>query len=164
MTKTKDKNPHLKETKDKNPHLKETKDKNPHLKETKDKELKGKSNLVGRVKKVIKKSRRKLGEEKFEKELQRTIEFLAQLQTKLDNSHGAGESGKALAKVEKKSTQRTGKKVEQKVARNAPKKTQPGKKGVKKPAGNGVGKKRKGAPIEDAAPATESRVALHAKA
>src|SRR5262245_62580919 len=55
-----------------------TKDKTPHLKETKDKELKGKNNLVGRVKKVIKKSRRKLGEEKFEKELQRTIEFLAQ--------------------------------------------------------------------------------------
>jgi exonuclease VII small subunit len=146
MTKTKDKNPQLKDTRDK---------------ETKDKELKGKGNLVGRVKKVIKKSRRKLGEEKFEKELQRTIEFLAQLQTKLDNSHGAGESGKALAKVEKKSAQRAGKKVEQKVARNAPKKPQHGK---KKPAGNGVGKKRKGAPIEDASPAAESRAALQAKA
>src|SRR6266542_4344329 len=89
MTKTKDKTPHLKETKDKEAKGKETKDKEP-----KNKELKGKSNLVGRVKKVIKKSRRKLGEEKFEKQLRRTIEFLAQLQTKLDNSHAPGESGK----------------------------------------------------------------------
>lgn len=39
--------------------------------------------LVGRVKKVVKKSRRKLSEEKFEKELQRTIVFLEQLQAKL---------------------------------------------------------------------------------
>ncbi|HKQ75519.1 MAG TPA: hypothetical protein VJ810_17600, partial [Blastocatellia bacterium] len=75
MTKTKDKTPHLKDTKDK-----DTKDKDAKDKDAKDRELKGKSNLVGRVKKVIKKSRRKLGEEKFEKELQRTIEFLAQLQ------------------------------------------------------------------------------------
>lgn len=154
MTKTKDKNPHLKETMDK-----ETMDK-----ETKNKEPKGKSNLVGRVKKVIKKSRRKLGEEKFEKELRRTIEFLAQLQTKLDNSNSASENGKVLAKVEKKPAQRAGKKVEQKVARNAPKKAQPDKKSVKKPAGNGVGKKRKGAQIEDAAPAAKSGAALQAEA
>jgi hypothetical protein len=153
MTKTKDKIPHIKETRDK-----ETKDK-----DIKDKEMKGKSNLIGRVKKVIKQSRRKLGEEKFEKQLRRTIEFLAQLQTKLDKSHSAGESGKPLAKVEKKSAQRTGKKVEQKVARNAPKKTHPDKKSVKKPAGNGVGKKRKGAPSEDAASGAESRAALQAK-
>jgi hypothetical protein len=153
MTKTKDKIPHIKETRDK-----DTKDK-----DTKDKEPRGKGNLVGRVKKVIKKSRRKLGEEKFEKELKRTIEFLAQLQTKLDISHSAGESDKPLAKVEKKSAQRSGKKVEQKVARNAPKKTQPDKKNGKKPAGNGVGKKRKGAPIEDAASGAESRAALQAK-
>lgn len=149
MTKTKDKNPHLKEAKDK---------------EAKNKEPKGKSNLVGRVKKVIKKSRRKLSEEKFEKELRRTIEFLAQLQTKLDNSHNAGESGKALAKVEKKPAQRAVKKVEQKVARNAPKKAQPDKKSVKKPAGNGVGKKRKGAQSEDAAPAAKSGAALQVEA
>jgi hypothetical protein len=158
MTKTKGKTPYLKETKDKQAKDKEAKDK-----EAKDKEPKGKSNLVGRVKKVIKKSRRKLGEEKFEKQLRRTIEFLAQLQTKLDNSHAPGESGKPLAKVEKKPAPRAGKKVEQD-ARNSPKKARPDKKGMKKPAGNGVGKKRKGLQIEDAAPAAESRAALQVEA
>jgi hypothetical protein len=44
---------------------------------------KGQRALVKRVKKVLRKSRRKLGDEKFEKELQRTIDFLARLQTKL---------------------------------------------------------------------------------
>jgi hypothetical protein len=39
--------------------------------------------LVRRVKKAVKKSRRKLGAEKFEKELKRTIDFLAKLQSKL---------------------------------------------------------------------------------
>ena len=153
MTRTKDKNPHLKEPKDKEVKGKETKDK-----ETKNKEPKGKSNLVGRVKKVIKKSRRKLGEEKFEKQLRRTIEFLAQLQTKLDNLHAARENGKAPAKVEKKAAPRAGNKVGRD-ARSEPKKAQPDKKNVKKPAGNGVGKKRKGVRIEDAAPAAESRAA-----
>ena len=102
MTKTKDNPPQLKETKAKE--LKE--------KETKEKEPKGKSNLVGRVKKVIKKSRRKLGEEKFEKELQRTIEFLAQLREKLDNSHDVKASDKSPAKVGKKSAPKAGKKDE----------------------------------------------------
>src|SRR5215813_4850218 len=139
MTKTKDNTRRLKETKDKEAKGKETKDKEP-----KNKELKGKSNLIGRVKKVIKKSRRKLGEEKFEKELRRTIEFLAQLQTKIGTSHNARESGKALAKVEKKPAPRAGTKVEKKAARNAPKKAQPNKKNMKKPPGNGVVKKRKG--------------------
>jgi hypothetical protein len=155
MTRTKDKNPRLKETKE----TKETKDKATKDKEVKNKEPKGKSNLVGRVKKVIEKSRRKLGEEKFEKELRRTIEFLAQLQTKLDDSHNARESNKALAKNEKKPAPKAGKKVERD-ARNAPKKALPDKKSGKKPAGNGVGKKRKGAQIEGAAPAAESRTAL----
>jgi hypothetical protein len=145
--------------KDKVPSPSQAKDK-----ETKDKETKGKNNLVGRVKKVIKKSRRKLGEEKFEKELRRTIEFLAQLQTKLGNSHGPRESGNALAKVVKKPASRAGTKVEKKVARNAPRKAQPDKKNGKKPAGNGVGKKRKGLHIKDAAPAAESRAALQAEA
>jgi hypothetical protein len=149
MTKTKDKTPHLKETKDK---------------EAKNKEPKGKSNLVGRVKKVIKKSRRKLGEEKFEKQLRRTIEFLAQLQTKLDNSHHAGEGAKTPVKVAKKPAQKAGKKDEQKAARDAQKKAQQDKKSVKKPAGNGVGKKRKGAQIEDAAPATKSGAAPRVEA
>jgi hypothetical protein len=35
--------------------------------------------LVGRVKKAVKKTRRKLSEDQFEKELQRTISFLADL-------------------------------------------------------------------------------------
>jgi len=39
--------------------------------------------LVRRVKKAVKKSRRRLGAEKFEKELKRTIDFLAKLQSKL---------------------------------------------------------------------------------
>ena len=39
--------------------------------------------LVGRVKKVVKKSRRKLSEEKFERELQRTISFLEQLRARI---------------------------------------------------------------------------------
>ena len=39
--------------------------------------------LVTRVKKAVKKSRRRLGAEKFEKELKRTIDFLAKLQSKL---------------------------------------------------------------------------------
>jgi hypothetical protein len=156
MAKVKDKAPRPSEAKDK-----ETKDKEP-----KNKELKGKTNLVGRVKKVIKKSRRKLGEEKFEKQLRRTIEFLAQLQTKLDNSHAAGESRKALAKVEKKpgpGAGKAGKKAGQ-GARNAPKKAPADKKSVKKPAGNGVGKKRGGLQVEDAASAAESRAARQVEA
>ncbi|MCI0388133.1 MAG: hypothetical protein MOB07_05110 [Acidobacteria bacterium] len=150
MTKTKDKTPHLKETKDK---------------DTKDKELKGKSNLVGRVKKVIKKSRRKLGEEKFEKELQRTIEFLAQLQVKLDNSHDGQGGRQALEKVEKKSVSKAGKNVEKKIARSPAKKARPSKKSVKKTAGNGAGKKSKGAApqIKDASPAAETVLAMQAE-
>jgi len=144
----------------------QAKDKETKDKETKEtKETKGKSNLVGAVKKMIKKSRRKLGEEKFEKELRRTIEFLAQLQTKLDASHGARENGKAPAKVEKKSALKAVTKVEKKAARNAPKKAQPNKKNLKKPhAGNGVGKKGKGLQIKDAAPAAESIAARQVQA
>ena len=129
---------------------KETKE----AKETRGKETKGKSNLVGRVKKVIKKSRRKLGEEKFEKELRRTIEFLAQLQMKIGALHAAKENGKAPAKVEKKSS------------RKALKKAQPDKKNEKKAlseGGNGVGKKRKRLQIKDAARAAEP-VALQVEA
>ena len=39
--------------------------------------------LVQRVKKAVKKSRRRLGAEKFEKELTRTITFLEDLQKKV---------------------------------------------------------------------------------
>lgn len=74
------------------------KNKIPQDTETKDKEPKDKNNLVGRVRKVIKKSRRKLSEEKFEKELRRTIEFLEQMQATLNNHQG----GKAEKKIEKR--------------------------------------------------------------
>jgi len=50
--------------------------------------------MVGRVKKVVKKSRRKLGDEKFEKQLQRTIAFLEELQRKMTEAE--------LSKTEKK--------------------------------------------------------------
>jgi hypothetical protein len=45
--------------------------------------------LVGRVKKVVKKSRRKLSEEKFDRQLQRTIAFLEELRTKLNDSQNS---------------------------------------------------------------------------
>jgi hypothetical protein len=51
------------------------------LKEAKEKDGKA---LMNRVKKVIKKSRRKLSEEKFEKELHRTIVFLEELQHRIN--------------------------------------------------------------------------------
>lgn len=53
-------------------------------KESKDE--KDKDALVGRIRKVVKKSRRKLGEEKFEKELQRTINFLTELRDRLNEA------------------------------------------------------------------------------
>lgn len=53
-------------------------------KESKDE--KDKDALVGRIRKVVKKSRRKLGEEKFEKELQRTISFLTKLRDRLKDA------------------------------------------------------------------------------
>jgi hypothetical protein len=74
-------------------------------KDSKNKERKA---LVGRVKKVIKKSRRRLTEEKFEKELQRTIAFLEQMQATLAKNHAekaAAENSKTkpAAKTAKKS-------------------------------------------------------------
>jgi hypothetical protein len=146
--------------KDKVPSPSQAKDK--ELKETKDKVVKGKSNLVGRVKKVIKKSRRKLGEEKFEKELQRTIEFLGKLQTKLDATHSARENGKPPAKTEKKPAPRASSKVEKKGARNTPKNSQPNKKNVKKPAD--ASKKRKALLVEDATAPAEPAAARQIEA
>jgi hypothetical protein len=59
--------------------------------------------LVGRVKKVVKKSRRKLSEEKFERQLQRTIAFLEQLQTKLnDTQNSVEETAKKKAPADRK--------------------------------------------------------------
>jgi len=105
------------------------KDKTPQDKETKDKEPKDKNNLVGRVRKVIKKSRRKLSEEKFEKELQRTIQFLEQMQATLNNHQG----GKAEKKPEKKATV------------DSVKKTKSDKKAAKKASAKIAGKKSKSA-------------------
>ncbi|MBO0723374.1 MAG: hypothetical protein J2P31_20115 [Blastocatellia bacterium] len=53
--------------------------------------------LVGRVKKVVKKSRRKLSEEKFERQLQRTIAFLEELRSKLNDSPNSVEKKKTTA-------------------------------------------------------------------
>jgi len=69
------------------------KDKKVKEKEKERKNKNGKA-LVGRVKKVIKKSRRKLSEEKFEKQLQRTIAFLEELQTKLNESNNSSKKPK----------------------------------------------------------------------
>lgn len=69
-----------------NPTIKVSKEvKNKKDKEAKTLKEKNGNALVGRVKKVIKKSRRKMGEEKFEKELQRTISFLEELRLKLSD-------------------------------------------------------------------------------
>jgi len=70
-------------------------------KEPKVKKEKERSVLVGRVKKAIKKTKRKLSDEKFEKELKRTISFLEELQARMDKAEQAAGSGKA--KSDKKS-------------------------------------------------------------
>ena len=74
--------------------------------------------LVGRVKKVLKKSRRKMGEEKFEKQLQRTIVFLEEMQRKLTE---AG-NGKAEKKA-KPAPKTNGKAKVKKAAKKAKPKT-----------------------------------------
>ena len=69
--------------------------------------------LMKRVKKAIKRSRRKLSEEKFEKELQRTISFLEELQQRI-NHPPASEPTMAMAgeqnqPIGKKSKDKSGK-------------------------------------------------------
>lgn len=68
------------------------------LKEDKQ-DSKDKKALVGQVRKVVKKSRRKLGEEKFEKELQRTISFLTELRDRLSEAHAKPITGNGKAKA-----------------------------------------------------------------
>jgi hypothetical protein len=68
-------------------------------KKVKEPKSKDRTVLVGRVKKVVKKSRRKLSEEKFEKELQRTITFLEQLQAKLGEPRD-GQAATVMASAE----------------------------------------------------------------
>ena len=59
---------------------------------------KPKKPLLARVQKVIQKSRRKLSEEKFEKELQRTIAFLGEIQAKIGEAPLPEKSGKGNKK------------------------------------------------------------------
>lgn len=67
-----------------------------------DKNYKDKKALVGRVRKVVKKTQRKLGEEKFEKELQRTINFLTELRAKLGKTATNSSHRTAAAKPKPK--------------------------------------------------------------
>jgi len=57
-----------------------------NLPQSKDKDRadKRKKGMMGKVKKVVKKSRRRLDEERFEKEVERTISFLRKLITKIN--------------------------------------------------------------------------------
>jgi hypothetical protein len=57
--------------------------------------------LIRRVKRAVKKSRRELGDEKFEKELERTIAFLEKIQTKLTPKPGPGGKPKTAQKTRK---------------------------------------------------------------
>ena len=92
MTKAQAKNSPIKEIKEKKAKIKDRKNEDENA-------------LVGRVKKVIKKSRRKLSEEKFEKQLQRTIAFLEELQTKLNESNNF--ANKAVKQKKTKSIKKT---------------------------------------------------------
>ncbi|MEP7343416.1 MAG: DinB family protein [Acidobacteriota bacterium] len=89
----------------------ETKEaKNVKKKEGKEPKEKDGKALMSRVKKVIKKSRRKLSEEKFEKELHRTIVFLEELQHRI-NPAPASEPALAFEPAqpaEKKSKDKSG--------------------------------------------------------
>lgn len=80
-----------------------------------DKDYKDKKALVGRVRKVVKKTQRKLGEEKFEKELRRTIGFLTELRDKLNKS-ASNSPRKTAAKPPPKATAKHSTKVAAKMA------------------------------------------------
>lgn len=115
-------------TQENSPQFEEVKDNKEATKGKKDKMLKDKNGkaLVGRVKKVVKKSRRKLGEEKFEKELQRTITFLEELHNRI----ATGGNGQPDEKPAKKT--KTPRKNDSKAkAPKASKKDKAGKKKVK---------------------------------
>ncbi len=69
----------------------------------KEKKEKGGNRLVGRVKKAIKKTKRKLSDDKFEKELKRTITFLEELQAKISKTDiPVGDGKDAVLKTGKK--------------------------------------------------------------
>lgn len=92
-----------------------TQELNPQMKDAKEPKKKGKDAkgkdgkaLIGRVKKAIKKSRRKMSEEKFERELQRTILFLENMQQHLNHAPlgEPGEPDKAAKKDGKKAAKK----------------------------------------------------------
>jgi hypothetical protein len=64
--------------------------------------------FIRRVKKAVKKSRRALGDEKFKKELERTITFLEKIQTTIVRNHGTTRRPKvSTADGTRKTTTRT---------------------------------------------------------
>lgn len=103
MAKTQENPEQVKESKIK----KDTKDKNSDA-------------LVGRVKKVIKKSRRKMGDEKFEKQLQRTIAFLEEFQRKMAVTENT-EVAKKTKPAKKSKTEKAGRKSKPKSKADAEK-------------------------------------------
>lgn len=92
----------------------------------KEKKEKGGNRLVGRVKKAIKKTKRKLSDDKFEKELKRTITFLEELQAKISKTDVPVGDGKDVGL-------KTGKKAAVKVDEKA----------VNASGGNGVNKSKR---------------------
>lgn len=92
----------------------------------KEKKEKGGNRLVGRVKKAIKKTKRKLSDDKFEKELKRTITFLEELQAKISKTDVPVSDGKDVGL-------KTGKKAAVKVDEAA----------VNASGGNGVNKSKR---------------------
>jgi hypothetical protein len=96
--------------------------------------------LVGRVKKAVKKSRRKLGEEKFEKELQRTIVFLSELQRRLKQVHAQPVRSKPAGNGAAKSVPKA---AAAKPAKRKASKTQPASIAAAKPARKTASAKRK---------------------
>ena len=70
---------------------------------------KDRKNLIGRVKKAVKKSRKRLDQERFEKELKRTITFLEKIRTKITKPSGGRKSTAAAASARAGHRSRTGK-------------------------------------------------------
>jgi hypothetical protein len=63
--------------------------------------------LVRRVKKAVRRSRRKLGAEKFEQELKRTIAFLEKLKSKINHTDSPSASaGKSKSRAKKAPTRK----------------------------------------------------------
>ncbi|HKX29685.1 MAG TPA: hypothetical protein VJ302_18490 [Blastocatellia bacterium] len=121
MAKAQDKASQAKEpdSPDGEPTAKKDKDKDKDRKaESKDEDA-----LVGQVKKVIKKSRRKLSEQKFEKQLRRTIAFLEDLQSKLVNSTNS--VGETPRRKRTKTVKKTAKKARPKPKTASKKKKTP---------------------------------------